>query len=283
MKWTRLDLLIPEIAIDLRYGTPNNFTGNKMYTRAFPYLRTEVAGRLAMVHAWIHSEGLSFKIFDAYRPRSVQWMLWSSKPDENFIAHPQKGSKHSRGAAVDLTLIDIETRRELPMPTPFDDFSEKSGRNYMDLPQEQITNRERLEQAMITQGFIPDPNEWWHFNDGRWNEFELSDLSFDALEGARLFSEEKFWEAHEAWEREWKEGSAGEQKDAIQFLIQVAGCLHHRQSGRVDPARTLAQRALKIRARHSELVIEGVDDLLERISDGLSVDLEESARRFKAR
>ena len=105
-------------------------------------------------------------------------------PPERYVASPHKGSRHNRGAAVDLTLTD-QDGRELPMPTPFDDFTEKAHRSYQDLPAEAKRNRARLEQAMTRTGFVGLPTEWWHFDAADWQRHPLDDVPFAALAAAR--------------------------------------------------------------------------------------------------
>ncbi len=116
-----------------------------------------------MVQADLRSLGYGLKIFDGYRPLSVQKLFWSILPDPKFVADPAQGSRHNRGYAVDLTLVDA-AGNEVLMPTPFDDFTEKAGRAYMDLPKEALAHRALLEAAMTCRGFIPYESEWWHFD-----------------------------------------------------------------------------------------------------------------------
>lgn len=173
--------LEPSIRIDLRYATANNFTGKVVYPpSARCYLRGPVARRLQAVQQALRAQGLSLKVYDCYRPLSVQRHFFSLVPDERYVANPQKGSRHNRGAAVDLTLTD-DAGVELAMPTAFDDFSERAHRSYQDLPADAIQNRARLEAAMTAQGFVPMPTEWWHFDDAQAKSYRLADVSFEAL------------------------------------------------------------------------------------------------------
>ncbi|MDD8018610.1 MAG: M15 family metallopeptidase, partial [Bacteroidota bacterium] len=107
-------------------------------------------------------------------PLSIQKKLWEVVPDEKFVADPQKGSRHNRGAAVDLTLID-STGNELSMPTPYDDFTEKAGHNYVNLPEVVLANRAMLKEAMIRHGFLPLQSEWWHYDFRGWEQFDILD------------------------------------------------------------------------------------------------------------
>lgn len=173
--------VVPRVVVDLRYATAQNFTGQVLYPpSARCYLRADVAEALAKAATALAQEGLFLKLWDCYRPKRVQFQLWDIVHDERYVANPRKGSRHNRGAAVDLTLCDAQGQ-ELPMPTPFDDFGEKAHRDYQKLPKEVIQNRAKLEQAMVQAGFSGMPTEWWHFDFGRWQGYPLDDISFDVL------------------------------------------------------------------------------------------------------
>ncbi len=173
--------LEPTLHVDLRYATENNFTGQVVYpTSARCYLRMRVALRLQRVQHELRQQGLGLKLFDCYRPLSVQRRFFALVPDERYVANPSKGSRHNRGAAVDLTLVDT-AGVEAVMPTAFDDFSERAHRDYMALPAEAIANRARLEAAMVRQGFVPLPTEWWHFDDRDAKGDPLADVRFEDL------------------------------------------------------------------------------------------------------
>lgn len=171
----------PEVWVDLRYATAQNFTGKVLYPKqAACYLRTPVAKALASAASALAAEGLALKVFDCYRPKRVQFLLWEIVHDERYVANPHKGSRHNRGAAVDLTLTDRDGH-ELPMPTPFDDFSEKAHRSYSALPEETKRNRARLEQAMTKAGFVGLPTEWWHFDAADSQRYPIDDVPFESL------------------------------------------------------------------------------------------------------
>jgi zinc D-Ala-D-Ala dipeptidase len=168
------------IRLDIRYATANNFTHKAVYTQAKCYLRKATAEKLSHVQQELEKQNLGLKVFDGYRPRSVQYIFWRLVPDERYVAHPQKGSRHNRGTAVDVTLVDKQGK-ELFMPTEFDDFTQKAHRNYTKLAPEQIKNRTLLEQVMTKHGFVGLSTEWWHFNDLSHPEAELLDISFEEL------------------------------------------------------------------------------------------------------
>jgi D-alanyl-D-alanine dipeptidase len=170
----------PRIRLDIRYATSNNFTGHKVYDEARCFLQAEVARKLSQVQADLERQALGLKVYDCYRPLSVQKKFWALVPDERYVANPATGSRHNRGAAVDLTLVDAKGR-ELSMPTPYDDFTEKAHRNYRDLPPEAIRNRETLEKAMVRRGFLPLPTEWWHFDAAGWESYPVLDVDFSRL------------------------------------------------------------------------------------------------------
>lgn len=185
MEFVDITGLEPSIRVDIRYATANNFTGKVVYPpSARCYLRAPVARRLQAVQQALRAQRVSLKVYDCYRPLSVQRHFFALVPDERYVANPAKGSRHNRGAAIDLTLTD-EAGVELAMPTGYDDFSERAHRSYQDLPAIAIANRARLEAAMTAQGFVPMPTEWWHFDDREARSYPLSDVSFEALAAPR--------------------------------------------------------------------------------------------------
>ena len=168
----------PQIRVEVRYATADNFMGEKLYPEARALLRPEVAERLSHVQQALEKQGLFLKVFDAYRPLAVQKKMWARFPFEGFIANPAKGSNHNRGAAVDLTLVDLDGR-ELPMPSAYDEFSERSHRAYAGGTPDQRRNRALLEEAMAKEGFKGLATEWWHFDDKDAKKYPVLDLSFE--------------------------------------------------------------------------------------------------------
>lgn len=169
------------IVLDIRYATENNFTGKKIYDEARFFLRKEAALKILEVQKELQRFGLSLKVFDGYRPLSVQKKFWEIMPDERYVADPKKGSRHNRGMAVDLTLVDKEGK-EIPMPTPYDDFTEKASRDYFDLPSQILINRKFLEDIMVKYGFSGFPTEWWHFDFKGWEKYDILDVEFSEIE-----------------------------------------------------------------------------------------------------
>ncbi len=155
--------VVPDIQLDIRYATTNNFTHHAVYPVARCFLIKKAALALKKVQADLRRQGLGLKVFDGYRPLSVQWKFWDLVPDSRYVADPHIGSRHNRGYAVDVTLVD-QNGKDLPMPTGYDDFSERAHRDYMNLPREAIRNRKLLERVMVKHGFVPFATEWWHFD-----------------------------------------------------------------------------------------------------------------------
>jgi D-alanyl-D-alanine dipeptidase len=151
-----------KVAIALAYAEPGNFTGRPVYRRAICYLHEDAAALLARAVELAAQMDLRLKIFDALRPTEAQWVLWNHSPDPEFLADPRRGSPHSRGVAVDLTLLDAEGR-ELDMGTPFDAFTAKSHHGAEGLSAEAQGNRMMLLGIMTAAGWDYYRNEWWHY------------------------------------------------------------------------------------------------------------------------
>lgn len=173
---------IPGIAVDIRYATTNNFMHQQLYPIAKAYLRLPAARALRDVQNEFATDNIGLKIFDAYRPYGITVKMWEPIKDPDFVADPSKGSRHNRGAAVDLTLIDLRTGNELAMPSGYDEFTDRARRSFTDAPAEALANRVRLEESMKRHGFEPLPSEWWHFDYTGWQRFELMDVPLEALE-----------------------------------------------------------------------------------------------------
>jgi len=174
--------VIPDIKLDIRYATSNNFTGEQIYTAPLAFARKPLVESLAHVQNSLKKYGLGLVVFDAYRPYSATVKFYEVYPDTNFVASPWKGSRHNRGAAVDVSLINLETGEEIQMPTGFDDFSDVANPDYKNLPENVIKNRELLIHEMQNQGFQVYPNEWWHFDFIGWEAYSLMDISFEELQ-----------------------------------------------------------------------------------------------------
>jgi D-alanyl-D-alanine dipeptidase len=150
------------LRIDLAYARADNVTGRAIYARARCLLHPQAAALLDRAAELARPHGLGLKIFDAYRPPEAQWVLWNAFPDPEFVADPRRGSPHSRGAAVDLTLVD-SAGRELEMGTPFDDFTPASHHGSLAVPAQAQRNRALLLGLMTAAGWDFYRNEWWHY------------------------------------------------------------------------------------------------------------------------
>jgi D-alanyl-D-alanine dipeptidase len=156
---------IPNIFIDLRYATENNFTGQAIYDFRDAYLRYGTVKKLIAVQNELRTQGLILKIWDTFRPTAAQFRLWEVCPDPNYVADPTKGfSSHSRGNTLDITLCYADGT-ELKMPTGFDDFSPLADRDYSDCAPEAAANAKLLESIMTKHGFTGYAGEWWHYSD----------------------------------------------------------------------------------------------------------------------
>jgi zinc D-Ala-D-Ala dipeptidase len=157
--------LIPDIVLDLRYNTVDNFCAQKLYTTDECMAAHGTVRRLQVVQDSLRGRGLGLKVYDAYRPRSVQYLMFEIFPNPIYVADPASGSVHNRGGAVDVSLVDAATGVELNMPTEFDDFSNMAHHGWtVGLTSEQIANRELLLDMMTrVGGFDMYSNEWWHY------------------------------------------------------------------------------------------------------------------------
>lgn len=157
---------IPDIYVELRYATENNFTGVKIYDFTEAYLRYGTVKKLAQVHKELKQQGYSLKIWDAYRPFEAQQKLWEVYPDPNYVANPANGMRrHNLGGTVDITMVAADGSI-IPMPTEFDDFSLKADRNYSDIDNEEaVKNVMILQTAMENNGFTGYQGEWWDYSD----------------------------------------------------------------------------------------------------------------------
>ncbi len=174
---------IPNIQLDLKYATADNFTGVRMYpaTIKTTFLREEACRALVLVAAALKEKGLGIKVWDAYRPYQVTVRFWKLIHDERYVANPSKGSGHNRGIAIDLTLYTLSDGKELEMPTGFDDFSVRAHHGHMQLAEEQIKNRELLRAVMEKYGFVRFETEWWHYYWPGAEKFAVLDLPFKQL------------------------------------------------------------------------------------------------------
>lgn len=170
-----LQTVDPSLVIDARYAKADNFVGRALYPADQLFLLEFVARDLVAAQAEFKKLGVGLKIWDGYRPLSVQKKMWMLVPDERYVANPAKGSNHNRGCAVDVTLVDKDGR-ELAMPTGFDNFSEKAHRDYNKLSPDVLRNRALLSDVMQRHHFVPFATEWWHFDHEGSSEFPVLDV-----------------------------------------------------------------------------------------------------------
>jgi len=172
---------IPSVVLDIRYATTNNFMKQVMYKQARAFARKPVVEKLKLIQAELNKKGYGLKIYDGYRPYAVTVSFYEKASDKNFVANPAKGSKHNRGCAVDLSIIDLKTGKDVPMPTPYDSFEAAASPTYNDLPTNIIKNRDFLINTMQAHGFKVIYNEWWHFDFIGWQDYDLMDIPFEKL------------------------------------------------------------------------------------------------------
>lgn len=177
-----ISIEIPDAILDLKYAGTDNF----MHTSLYPpltttYLRLAASDALHSVVAALKAKHLTIKIWDAYRPYSVTEKMWEPVKDERYAADPKFGSGHNRGIAVDVTLVDLITGKELDMGTGFDNFSDTAHHDFKSLPKQVLENRLMLRSLMEKYGFKALETEYWHYYLPDTKEYELLDLNFDEL------------------------------------------------------------------------------------------------------
>jgi zinc D-Ala-D-Ala dipeptidase len=178
-----LSKLDPAIRLDIKYATADNFARRAVYPEARAFLQRPAADALLRAHRALREKGFGLLVFDGYRPWSVTKLFWDITPPSRreFVADPAKGSKHNRGCAVDLSLYDLKTGREVEMPSPFDEGSEKSYPDYTGGSAQQRNMRDLLRSTMEKEGFTVEPNEWWHFNYRDWREYPILNEPFSKI------------------------------------------------------------------------------------------------------
>src|SRR5580658_7473751 len=171
------------IKLDVRYATTNNFLGTPVYTQARAFLQRPAAEALFRAHRELQPQGYGLIIHDGYRPWYVTKIFWDATPDDKkiFVADPAEGSKHNRGCAVDLSLYDLKTGKEVKMPSGYDEMTDRAFADYAGGTPEESARRALLRQAMEKQGFQVNPKEWWHFDYKDWKQYPIVNLKFEDL------------------------------------------------------------------------------------------------------
>lgn len=175
--------LDPRIKLDIRYATSDDFLSTPVYTSARAFLQRPAAEALLRAHRQLIKQGYGLLIFDAYRPWYVTKIFWDATPPDKhqFVADPAQGSRHNRGCAVDLSLYDLATGREIPMPGVYDEMSERSYPSYAGGTRDQREHRQVLRAAMEAQGFTVFETEWWHFDYRDWPRYAIQNIPFEAI------------------------------------------------------------------------------------------------------
>lgn len=175
------------IRLDIRYATTDNFMRTRFYDEARAFLQRPAAEALVRAHRRLQAMGYGILVHDAYRPWYVTWMFWEATPDSQrlFVADPAQGSRHNRGAAVDLTLYDRATGAPIPMPSGYDEFSERAYPDYPGGTSRQRWHRDLLRAVLEAEGFRVYEYEWWHFDFGGWERFPVLNLGFDEIDDGR--------------------------------------------------------------------------------------------------
>jgi len=166
---------------EIRYATCCNFTGERLYPFPAAYVRQELIPCLEAVQRDLATKGFALKIYDGYRPLSVQQKMWDLIRDERFVSNPAVNrGRHTRGTAVDVTLVD-RRGKPVPMPSDFDEFSNRAAVNYRGGTPEERLNRDLLQRVMIRHGFLSYPDEWWHFDFKGWEKYPPMRVRFQDL------------------------------------------------------------------------------------------------------
>lgn len=161
-----------DVRIDMMYARADNFTGHVVYPHSHCFLHPLAEAKLRQAVIGAKAFGFSLKIFDAYRPHEAQEALWAAFPVPGYVADPAKGSNHTRGVAVDLTLMD-GMGNELDMGTPVDTMTAASHHFYAAMPADILINRMYLLTIMLEAGFVHHANEWWHYQLPNAQDFSL--------------------------------------------------------------------------------------------------------------
>jgi D-alanyl-D-alanine dipeptidase len=177
--------LDPSLRLDIRYASTNNFMHRPVYRQARAFLQRPAAEALVRANESLRPRGYGLLVFDGYRPWSVTKAFWDSatreQRDIGFVANPREGSKHNRGCAVDVTLAELATGREVTMTSAYDEFSDRAFSTYQGGSPESRSLRDLLRSAMEAEGFSVLKEEWWHFDYMDWREYGILNVPFEAI------------------------------------------------------------------------------------------------------
>ena len=175
--------LDPTIRLDIRYASDNNFMGAAMYSQARAFLQRPAADAVVRANRKLKGYGFGLLIHDAYRPWYVTRMFWDATTgaDHEFVANPATGSKHNRGAAVDLTLYTLADGTPARMPGGYDEFSHRSYPGYPGGTSLERWRRDLLRAVLESEGFTVNPSEWWHFDLVGWAQWPIGNIPFEQV------------------------------------------------------------------------------------------------------
>jgi D-alanyl-D-alanine dipeptidase len=178
-----LTSLDPTIRLDIRYATAGNFLGTPVYTQARAFLQRPAAEALRRVSRSLAADGYGLIVYDGYRPWYVTQIFWdaTSAEQHKFVADPSKGSRHNRGCAIDLALYELKSGQPVPMPSDYDEMTERAYPGYEGGPAEARANRELLRRHMEAEGFLVYEYEWWHFDYRDWHQYGIQNVRFEDL------------------------------------------------------------------------------------------------------
>jgi len=178
-----LTTLDPTIKLEIRYATSNNLFGVPFYTQARAFLQRPAAEAVVRANAALRKQGYGLLVHDGYRPWSVTRMFWDASPEDKhiFVANPAEGSKHNRGAAVDLTLYDLANGAPVEMVSTYDETSPRAYPGYPGGTSRQRWYRELLRRAMEAERFAVYETEWWHFDYADWKRYPIGNVPFERL------------------------------------------------------------------------------------------------------
>lgn len=177
--------LIPDVVVDLRYATADNFMKKQVYPAdARCLLLEQSAKKLVAAAQTLRAQGFRLRLYDCYRPHAVQFELWKVMPVPGYVADPKKGSNHNRGGAVDLGLVTLDGK-DVEFPSPYDFFGKAAHHSFQGGSEAARANRERLRAAMEGAGFKKNPMEWWHYDLPGAGRFPLRDEPFTAPDAGR--------------------------------------------------------------------------------------------------
>lgn len=168
-EFTNVQALDPDIFVELRYATENNFTGKIIYDFTTAIARTSTAKKLAKASALVKTQGFRLKVWDAYRPVAAQKKLFAVYPDSNWVLPPNPNASHQKGVTFDITLCETDGT-EIPMQSKFDEFGEKAKRSYSRKPYQEH-NYHILNSAMTAAGFVGYSEEWWDYRDSEMDSY----------------------------------------------------------------------------------------------------------------